>query len=104
MKPSGFLDAAFTEWLTAYALTTSAFRPSDGEPQPVKCKNCGGIMLGIAGTENGTIVTREVVRMTDGMTFGIEPAGEHVYHRGHRRFTWKCDDCLARVKLSPAKG
>src|ERR1044071_4877071 len=104
MMPSGFLDAAFTEWLNAHLQTVSALQPSDGEPQPVRCKCCGAIMLGIAGSPSGTIVTRPFVRVPDGLTTTIEPAGEHVYHSGHRRFTWKCDDCLAPVKLSPAKG
>lgn len=102
MKPSGFIDAEFTEWLTQFVQAASAL-PIDSTPSAIRCRSCGAILDGVVAGLTGisTQQSRPMYRDDDGLiSFWSESVGEPVLHQ-RKPFHWQCRDCKNVVKLVP---
>lgn len=102
MKPSGYIDADFIEWLDEFYRTASAL-PFDSTPRGVRCRSCAafldGVVAGVGGIATQTF--QPMVANDDGIiSFWSEPVGEPTFHQG-KPFRWQCRDCKRRVKLVP---
>ena len=102
MKPTGYIDATFTEWLTQFVQATSAL-PFGSVPRAVHCRSCGAILDGIAASVDG-IASQQARPMSENdnglISFWSEPVGAPILHR-RKPFQWRCRDCTNAMKLVP---
>ena len=104
MKSSGFIDAAFTEWLSGFVQAASAL-PFGSTPRVIHCRSCGAILDGVAVGLAGiaTQQSRPMYQNNNGViSFWSEPIGEPILHR-RKPIHWRCRDCKNAMKLVPQK-